>query len=357
MSTPHEQNLKFGANVFDRLNSDSTDKNNQQTPAKKIRRPSPVIVTGICNNLKELLAQQNINNYNVKMISIGTKIFIENDEDFNQICSLLKDKSIEFFTHSSKNEKLLKVVLTGLPDMDIESIKDELKMLNITPSQIFKMTVRNPNPNAALYLLHLNSKETSLQDLNKVKALCHTIVKWNKYKPKFRGPTQCRNCAMYGHGTQNCHRKPSCSLCASNEHSQANCQLKNLSTDVNPVFKCAYCIKNNFTPVNHRANDPVCPGRKAYVDSRKSLVTRKQNSSSGANANRNNNKIYIDAPAPAPLTQSYSSIVSKQNIEVNNVQEDDADNNSSENLFSTAELFQIFTKAIGQFRNCKTKLD
>lgn len=45
----------------------------------------------------------------------------------------------------------------------------------------------------------------------------HIIVKWAPYAPKFKGPTQCRSCTMYGHGAENCHRPKVCVYCAATE--------------------------------------------------------------------------------------------------------------------------------------------
>lgn len=359
-SVPGEHNLKIGVNIYDQLHSDSAGKNcKQQSTTSKTHRPPPVIITGNNNNVKDFLSVIGINKYNLKMISIGTKIFLEDDNDYNKVCSALKVKDVEFFTHSTKGQKALKVVLSGLPELPMDTIKEELAMLNIHPTQISRMTTRNQNPHRALYLLHLNNNEITLQDLSKVKAIHHTIVKWNKYKPRFRGPTQCRNCSMYGHGTQNCHRRPACNLCASNEHNQSDCPLKSLDKESSPVYKCSYCVKNNINPMNHRASDPTCPGRKVYTNSRQQQQAAQHQSTRSKSTQPNrvqpNKSVFTEAPPPAPLTQTYSSIVSNN---INHMEDDNKNcNHSAESLFSTTELLQIFTNAIGQIRNCRTKLD
>ncbi len=362
---PGEHNLKTGVNIYEQLQSDSAVKNNKQqqpTINNKTYRPPPLIVTGNNNGVKDLLNVNGINKFNLKIISIGTKIFLENDDDFNKVHDALKSQAIEFFTHSTKGQKVLKVVLSGLPELPTKVIQDELALLNIYPTQISIMTTRKPNPHRALYLLHLNSNEMTLQDLNKVKAVYHTIVKWNKYKPNFRGPTQCRNCSMYGHGTQNCHRKPICNLCASSDHNQSNCPLRSLDKDSSPVYKCSYCARNNYTPINHRASDPNCPGRRAYTDSRKQSANHQNAKRQPIQSTESQPKkrTFIDAPAPVPLTSTFSNIVSNIQKDSNHARNDTDDKNGehqSESLFSTSELLQIFTNAIGQIRNCRTKLD
>lgn len=361
---PGEHNLKTGVNIFEQLQSDNAVRNNkqQQPTTSKTYRPPPLIVTGNNNGVKDLLTANGINKFNLKIMSIGTKIFLENDDDFNKVHDALKSQAIEFFTHATKGQKILKVVLSGLPELPTKVIQDELALLNIIPTQISIMTTRKPNPHRALYLLHLHCNETTLQDLNKVKAVYHTIVKWNKYKPNFRGPTQCRNCSMYGHGTQNCHRKPICSMCASSDHNQSNCPLKNLDKESSPVYKCSYCASKNITPMNHRASDPNCPGRRAYTDLRKQSVNQQNAKRKPIQsvASQPNKLMFVNAPAPVPLTSTFSSIVSNIQKDNNHVRNDIDDKNGdhhSESLFSTSELLQIFTNAIGQIRNCRTKLD
>ena len=186
--------------------------------------------------------------------------------------------------------------------------------------------------------------------------ICHTLVKWSKYKPRAKNVTQCRKCAMYGHGTQNCFRKQTCSLCASISHSQQNCPLNNLSKDSAPVYKCAYCVSKNLQAVNHRANDINCPGRKAYIDARENASQRhRSNVNKSTYVNRKNHFNFTPAPNPPPLTRSFNDVVAnggrEEPINVNQT------GNVNDDLFTTADLLKIFMKAAEELKNCKSKLD
>lgn len=359
-----EHNLKLGVNIFEQLNvkkKQNKQNNNKETLTNKILRPPPVIVTGKTHDINNILKESGIDKFNMKNMSIGTKIFVENDNDFTKINSYLQQNHIEFYSHGRKDQKLCKVVLAGLPEIPTTTIKDELASLNIHPIQIVQMKTKIPNPHRALYLIHLNSNETAFQDVQKIKSIYHTIVKWSKYKPRSQGPTQCRNCAMYGHGTQNCHRKSMCTLCASNEHNQLTCPLKQLAKDASPVFKCSYCTQNNIQPSNHRASDDNCPGRKIYMNLRNSTATQNQKNKTKQQETQKNQSTrnrYVTAPAPPPLTQSYRNVLSNSNSNDHQSQQNSTmDNNANEDLFSTADLFKIFTNAIQDIRNCRTKLD
>lgn len=363
-----QHNLKQDENIFKCLDNESMkksskDKLNEKTPKEnKTYKPSPLILTDKSFKIDQFLACNNVTKYNIKLLSIGSKIFFENDNDLITISNALKQINVEHFTYASKDIKTYKVVLAGLPEIPTELITEELKSLNVHPGQIIQMTLKNPNPHRALYLVHLNGKENTFQDIQKIKSICHTLVKWTKYKPKARNVTQCRNCTMYGHGTRNCFRKPVCSLCASSEHDQQSCPLNNLNTDSSPVYKCSYCVSNNLQAINHRANDTSCPGRKAYIDAREKASQRQRNNTNQQPASGQTNQhpssgqrrihqSFTPAPTPPPLTRSFRDTI------VNNEESANVNTTGNNDLFTTAELLKIFMKSAEELRNCKSKLD
>ncbi|KAG4071983.1 hypothetical protein HA402_016223 [Bradysia odoriphaga] len=335
---------------------DFLDSGKPKQSATKTPRPQPLIITDKNCKIDTILPEIGIVNFNCKMMSIGTKVFVNDDNDFNKISSHLKANNIDHFTYAAKDKKICKVVLSGLPVLPIELLKSDLAQLNIQPEQIVQMTTKIQSPHRALYLIHLNGNETTFQDVQKIKSICHTIVKWSMFKPRFKGPTQCRNCGMYGHGTRNCHRKPCCVLCASNEHNQYDCPLTRLPKDSSPVYKCSYCINNKHQPTNHRADDQNCPARKVYTDARKNTAPKQDRFSKKVITDSSmNQKAHqsLPAPIPPPLQRSFRDVVAT----AENVQPNIEISSSSEELFTTAELFRIFTNAIDQIRNCKSKLD
>ncbi|KAG4078490.1 hypothetical protein HA402_009202 [Bradysia odoriphaga] len=82
---------------------------------------------------------------------------------------------------------------------------------------------------------------------------------------------------------------------------------------------------------------------------------RKRSKNAKQNAGQQQNNVQtVPAPSPPPLTRTFSDIVANNNIpnaSANNY------NNANEDLFSTAQLLQIFTNAIHDIRKCRTKLD
>ncbi len=154
------------------------------------------------------------------------------------------------------------------------------------------------------------------------------------------------------------NRKPVCSLCASSEHDQQSCPLNNLNKDSSPVYKCSYCVSNNFQSIIHRANDVSCPGRKAYIDAREKASRRQTNNTNQQSASGqrriHQHRIashFTPAPIPPPLTRTFRDTV------INNEESANVNPTGNNDLFTTAELLKIFMKSAEELRNCKSKLD
>lgn len=191
-----------------------------------------------------------------------------------------------------------------------------------------------------------------MEVLNKVKVVNHTIVKWAPYSPKFKGPTQCRLCTMYGHGAENCKRNKICCYCASKDHESNTCGLcpANTNTTSNvtgAVYKCYSCSIQNL-PSNHTATDPTCPARLDYLSIRKKMNSRSANKPTVTSATKSissQNISRINRIAPVE-SMSYAAAIKQL----------PPTNNNSE-LFSISELFNIFNGAVAQLSQCKTKIE
>lgn len=81
-------------------------------------------------------------------------------------------------------------------------------------------------------------------------------MKWLCYSLKYKGPTQCRICLMYGHGQNGCNRKPVCMLCASTEHIFEICPFNKNESD-HVVFKCADCHAKQFGLTAEKQYDEI----------------------------------------------------------------------------------------------------
>lgn len=254
----------------------------------KVIKPPPIKITDDrlnTANIKKYITDLDIKSFQTKGMSIGIKVDLDELEDHAKLIEKLKSENIAFFTHSASDQKLFKVVLSGLPKINTNIIVDELKRYNITPSSITELSTSNVNPKFCLYLVQLPKNDISLGQLRKIRAIDHIVVEWKPFKPRNKGPTQCKRCAMLGHGAQNCHRKEACLICASTQHVVDNCPFKE-ETNEAFVYKCFNCASKKLANTQHRANDPNCPSRIEYLEIRNKINHR--NSIRNSNLHHNN---------------------------------------------------------------------
>lgn len=178
---------------------------------------------------------------------------------------------------------------------------------------------------------------------------------------------QCRNCIMYGHGAENCHRKPICIFCASSVHNSNDCPLKephagNSTAAGRPIFKCHFCTINKLKN-DHAANDENCPARDRYLNIRQNA--------NGRNVKPQDVVRNVSNSSAHPATAQFPQIPVHTSRTRPNITFADATANrppkpppqwgqsqqNADNLFSMSELFDIFQKAVVQLKRCETKMD
>lgn len=326
---------------------------------------SPLVITDHNSDVSKITKELKIN-CQLKLLSVGRKIICESIDDKKKLSDFLVEKKINFYSHPENDSKLFKVVLSGLPELSLNTITDSLKTQhNVTPIKIIMFNTNSPNK---LYLCHFNKNEVSLKSLNTIKVVYHHIIKWMPYNPKHKGPTQCYQCCMYGHGASTCNRYAACLLCAGN-HLSKNCTLPN--TD-NPVFKCYNCISANL-PHDHKATDIGCPFRAKYELARNNAKAKNINkpSTKPQNSSGPYKSKYVIAPTPPPLTKTFASQAStssqpsqartqrQTSSSSQYTQQTRNQNNSDEsnNLFSMDELTDILLNSIDELQKCNSKLD
>lgn len=237
---------------------------------------------------------------NIKIVGIGRKIFAKTVDEKAKITDYLKEKKLDFFTHPDIDNKIFKVILSGLPQVPIEKIEKSLiSDHEIKPTKIIMFNTKARNK---LYLVHFNKSEVNLKMLNDVKAVYYQIVKWLPFKPKRNGPTQCYRCCMYGHGASQCNRYPVCIICSGN-HITSECTIKQ-TENTNPSYKCFNCASAGIAH-NHKANDAKCPFRAKYEEARTNSRTNKNKSKSQHKTEETTTtkgeQRFVQAPKPAPL--------------------------------------------------------
>lgn len=355
------------ANKFSALTTEEEDITDRPVKETKIKI-SPIVVTDHNTDIKSITSNLKIN-CEIKIMSIGRKIFVKTVDDKTKICETLKENSVNFFTHPDNINKVFKAVLTGLPEVNTTEIAECLQAThNITATKVTLFKSESPNK---LYLCEFNADEVNMKLLKDVKMVHYHIIKWQPYKPKRKGPTQCHRCLMYGHGASLCARYIACIQCGGN-HLTNECNVINSETK-NPKYKCFNCASAEL-PDTHKANDPSCPFRAKYEANKASARTK--NTRHPNTRSNDINAQFVPAPAPPPLCSSYATVTNtRANAKPtaptrahNQIPTQSAavptsanaftvstDGNST--LWSFGEVASILFNSIHELKQCKTKLD
>lgn len=351
------------SNKFESLNED--DNNIAECDSSPLKQNvSPLVITDHNTDINKIITDLSIE-CQFKLLSIGRKIICSSIADKNKLSTELKAKKINFFSHPENENKVFKVVLSGLPEVPIKTIEESLKKShNIAPLKIILFNTNSPNK---LYLCHFNKNEVSMKSLNTITSVYHHIIKWQPYKPKYKGPTQCYRCCMFGHGASSCNRYQACLLCGSN-HTTKECNLPNTN---NPIYRCFNCASAKL-PFDHKANDLSCPFRAKYEHARNNArdkTKRKPLIQAHANNGPHKHK-YVVAPTPPPLTASFASQVAppvsaraqtKPTFTPSNTQHATPSSysnsdNSNNDLFTFDEISDLLFSSIDELEKCTSKL-
>ena len=69
----------------------------------------------------------------------GLKVFLSNQEKYDKLVSVLKQKKTEHYTHALNSEKPKHLVLKGLSNLEIQKILENLKLQGFEPLKCIKM--------------------------------------------------------------------------------------------------------------------------------------------------------------------------------------------------------------------------
>lgn len=289
-TTTHNKFSALPSDVNTSVDQPLTDSSSQQNK-KTTEHVSPIVVQGIeINKLIEAFKKVNIVDYKFKLLSVGIKITFVNKTDYTKTKTLLTNENIEHYTFSNPQSNPFKVILHGLTEFTVEEITNELIANEILVENIMqilplkgKEKVYNMHKNIS-YLIKFEKSQISMQRVKQIKSLFNIVVRWFPYVNFRKGPTQCRRCQMYGHGTSYCGRILKCLNCGEN-HDVLNCK----STEK----KCANCGEA------HEANSKICTKRNVYIAIRenvninrqlKNISHRPKNIVNNENINRFSNK-------------------------------------------------------------------
>lgn len=331
------------------------------TPPHKPRIPPIVVGSQHYNQLINTLNQHQITEYTLKLTSIGIRIMLPDMDKYNLLLKVLKSPThaLRFFTHDS-TDKPQKFVLKGLATQpDLTNIRSALAKISVTAADIKPMTIKNPAfPDQANYLLYFAKATTNINDLRKIKNIDNVSVTWEHYRTP-KGPTQCHNCQMFGHGSRNCTLTPKCVKCSGN-HRTSDCQ-----TDVDSNNKQnLLCVNCNH---KHAASYSQCPTRTDYINMRQRHAQRQQpahkhqHQPSGTSNYHQTSANYAANFPPLQHSNSlpYNGHNSAQTFShqvraAPQIRPADTDPNA---LFSTQELLHIFQQLTTKLKACNSRTE
>lgn len=267
------------SNKFDILPSDvNTSNTTINIENNKKKYVPPIIIQGLnLNQIIEILKTNKITDYKLKLLSIGIKVTPGDIIVSKTLTNLLKTSEIEFFTFSDRSLNPLKVILSGLPPIQIDEIKTELISLGISKELIFEIISLQRKDkqhnihNNTNYLIKFDKTKITMKFILGIKSMFNIIIRWFPYISYRNGPTQCRRCQMYGHGTSHCNKIVKCLKC-SGGHTTDTCNAT--------IIKCANCGEP------HEANFDKCITRSQYVAIRENMsINRKISNLSSKPAN------------------------------------------------------------------------
>lgn len=319
------------------VNDDADEQVVVQAKKKEIIPPitmlkcSTVELHEICNTLK-------IENFNVRKVSIGIKVFCQSKEDYDKLVTYSKGK-LEFFEYESKNDKPFKAILLGMDKHDPQFIKSKLinKGLNVLDVKLVHKKSK-ANYEITLYVVYFKKQTITLRELKQNYCnIEYMRVKWEHQKTQKNKITQCYNCQMFGHGSSRCNVKTFCAICAG-PHKTAGCTTQ--------IIKCANC----HGP--HKSSSTDCPNRIKYLELRERLHAKSSRINKPANTFHN-----YDSQFPNNIRQNTSNTNNYWNTQnVNTAQIIQASGNNEE-LFSLEEIRELTMDLITKLRNCKSKSD
>jgi hypothetical protein len=215
-------------------------------PPKAERIPPIVFAKDYVLNWAELrteIQQRVTKPYEGKMGKGGFVVQLQCGADYRKITKYLQETQKEFHSFRLMEEKLLRVVLRGIPTSVTEDeIMAELTGQGFNPSQVIRLRAGKTREPLPLILVSLPKCEFS-RSIYDLRSVCYIRIKVEAFR-KAKGPGQCHNCQAYGHAQSHCHQRPKCVKCAG-PHLTADCK-KSRDTPA----KCCNCGGSH--PANYR---------------------------------------------------------------------------------------------------------
>jgi hypothetical protein len=265
-------------NQFDKLTDDESDleslaseahphpsiKPPPKTAKLTSKPPKPIYVTsasfaGVKNSLTSLSLTKTPD---FKIVGKQIKVLAHSKEDKKKIQEKMMEAQQAHYTFTEPEDRHLQFVLYGHHVNDVKELLDELITAKIPALKVTKI---NRSTDSPVFLVSFEKKtDISLRTLqNAHSKINNLIVRWAKFQPKQRRPTQCHRCQRFGHSANNCGLAFRCVKCL-DAHEPGQCAR--ISREGLP--SCVNCGTEG-----HASNSTTCPAYKKHVEN---IAAKKQ---------------------------------------------------------------------------------
>lgn len=326
---------------------------------KKVKVPPVVIYSNLQNHNEALKALRKELSEDISLNCKRNRIIIytKNLEDYKIVREKMSAAEVPYHTYTPQSEKPVFSILKGLAsNVSTLEVKTDLleKKLKVIEVKQFVKKVTDEDGNISSRNLPIFSvqfeKETSREEIRKVKFVCFCKVTWEPPRSKAE-IVQCYKCQQFGHIAKNCFKKEICAICAK-EHNTTAC--------VNPSkIKCTNCGES------HRADDRACEFHKR-ASKKKSSINRNQFRHTYTQPERRMSTTNVTQQEEGPTYSQAAKGICSNN---NNRRDYQNQNNKSEEKKNEEESFTSvwneiknifkgmnFKKVIGVVRNTAKKI-
>lgn len=182
-----------------------------------------------------------INVIKAKTLMDGIAFHPQTELDYRKLVRLFDQQKVEYHTYQLPSEKLLYVVLKGIPEpIDPDDVKEELVSRGFHPVNVSRMRSRKDKRVLHMVLVTVPKVEKTIYNLKDILGLVVTV----EDQKSSNRINQCHRCQRFGHAQSRCTALPKCVKCAGN-HLIQDCTM-----DKQTPPKCANC--NQQHPASYR---------------------------------------------------------------------------------------------------------
>lgn len=225
----------------------------QATPTQRKGKVPPLVLRekNKWDHISHAMTERGIRFTSAASTSEGIRITVPTSEDHRRLTRLLDGEGVGYHSFTLQEDKLLRVVIRGIPaEVDTSRVLEDLKSQGYPILEVHRMSSGRTRTPYEMVLAILTMDGKAIYALKSLVGLTKISVE----KPrKGNAPSQCHRCQMYGHSARCCRARPRCVKCLG-DHGTKECERpKDRSLQVSPP-SCVLCGEQGH-PANYRG----CP--------------------------------------------------------------------------------------------------